>query len=376
MKPIKICIARLLFTFAIVTPSIVLAADDAVIENLQSDVTTTRGKADKNTQAIESLMGGLPAERAERIAADADLQNQINAIQQIPGPQGPAGLTGPQGPQGIPGPAGADAASCSVARVTNGALISCPDGSNANVNDGASASSGQQGVRSFLLYFEVASAPQQIFEQNAIDPPMVGSKILNCPNGTTIAGGSYVSNNSYLQIVSSKPNFATNGWQVDYRYSGMVAVSLELRAVCAAYIPTGQSLNDSDQDGVPDYIDNCPAIANPLQVDSDSNGIGDACEPVLDSDGDGIVNTVDNCPTVPNPNQLDTDADGIGDVCDPTPQGPQCILGMVQTQPCSGTPPAGMQLCEQGVQTRYCMSDGTWPVYGSCVGAIYASVCP
>ena len=36
-----------------------------------------------------------------------------------------------------------------------------------------------------------------------------------------------------------------------------------------------------------------------------------------DQDGDGIADTGDNCPTVPNVNQLDSDGNGLGDACDP-----------------------------------------------------------
>ncbi len=37
--------------------------------------------------------------------------------------------------------------------------------------------------------------------------------------------------------------------------------------------------NDSDGDGVPDRIDNCPDEYNPGQEDSDQNGVGDRCDP-------------------------------------------------------------------------------------------------
>jgi hypothetical protein len=42
---------------------------------------------------------------------------------------------------------------------------------------------------------------------------------------------------------------------------------------------------------------------------------------LVDTDGDGVPNTVDNCPDTPNPDQSDLDGDGVGDVCDSTPLG-------------------------------------------------------
>ena len=79
--------------------------------------------------------------------------------------------------------------------------------------------------------------------------------------------------------------------------------------------------SDDDDDGVADGPDNCPLTSNPDQQDADGDGIGDACDGDQgngdgDADGDGVNNDNDNCPTTPNPDQTDTDSDGVGDVCD------------------------------------------------------------
>ena len=38
--------------------------------------------------------------------------------------------------------------------------------------------------------------------------------------------------------------------------------------------------------------------------------------PVIDTDQDGVPDSEDNCVFTPNPDQLDTDGDGIGNACD------------------------------------------------------------
>ncbi|MDH4156728.1 MAG: thrombospondin type 3 repeat-containing protein [candidate division Zixibacteria bacterium] len=81
---------------------------------------------------------------------------------------------------------------------------------------------------------------------------------------------------------------------------------------------------DSDEDGVADAVDNCPATPNPGQDDSDEDGVGDACDNCYltvnasqtDTDQDGVGNACDNCPDLENVDQTDTDGDDVGDVCD------------------------------------------------------------
>ena len=136
------------------------------------------------------------------------------------------------------------------------------------------------------------------------------------------------------------------------------------------HVSAGVTLNpnvvlaDTDMDSIPDYKDNCPAVANLNQSDTDAiksnckvlpesmgggihcditptDGIGDACDncPKIanadqkDSDAlttcaiaaggssvctthsDGFGDACDNCPNTWNPDQADVDGNGIGDAC-------------------------------------------------------------
>jgi Zn-dependent metalloprotease len=83
------------------------------------------------------------------------------------------------------------------------------------------------------------------------------------------------------------------------------------------YNPPQGPCDDYDNDGVKDNVDNCKFDPNPSQVDSDQDGEGNACE--VDTDLDGVNAPEDNCPLVPNTNQQDTDDDGFGDACDDCP---------------------------------------------------------
>ena len=89
--------------------------------------------------------------------------------------------------------------------------------------------------------------------------------------------------------------------------SQKVALGQDVKLDIELAVATGPS--DFDGDGVVDAKDNCPELANPDQLDTDKDGLGNACDG--DDDNDGIMDEDDDCPLV----------FGTGAMCNGAPDG-------------------------------------------------------
>ena len=109
--------------------------------------------------------------------------------------------------------------------------------------------------------------------------------------------------------VISSPGYSTNS-SIGQLASGIFSsASYQVQADILAF-------PDTDGDLIPDNADNCQSVANADQVNTDSDTLGDACDP--DDDNDGLSDT-EEATLGTDPLLADTDGDGLDDGVDPNP---------------------------------------------------------
>lgn len=105
--------------------------------------------------------------------------------------------------------------------------------------------------------------------------------------------------------------------------SSAVVLAVLVFAGCTSVLGLESGSADADGDGIADAEDNCRTDPNPLQRDSDDNGLGDVCDCAttgIDTDHDGTDDACDDC-VGPGPTGTDLGGDGIDDGCEPCPMG-------------------------------------------------------
>lgn len=173
------------------------------------------------------------------------------------------------------------------------------------------------------------------------------------PDGSTAIVGGLVSVTPGEQIVvefdntGTVPELAVGPYVVGITMNRLDAPTASYTLTVAATPPATSTppapppilspVPDADGDGVLDADDNCQAVANPTQLDTDGDDLGNACDPdddgdgmsdafetehgldpldasdaTRDDDGDSLINR-DEAAAGTDPTDADTDGDGVSD---------------------------------------------------------------
>ena len=97
-----------------------------------------------------------------------------------------------------------------------------------------------------------------------------------------------------------------------WRYVGL---NLAYEIVCSGQVPR-IFLWNRQYGGTRVIGERCDELQVPEGYVDPGASPSPSLDPLGDEDGDGLTNDIDNCPLVANADQLDSDANGIGDACD------------------------------------------------------------
>jgi hypothetical protein len=91
---------------------------------------------------------------------------------------------------------------------------------------------------------------------------------------------------------------------------GLYTPSQDADADGDGYTRCGGDCDDANPSVYPGALEICDGVDNDCDGQIDEGAAG------VDSDGDGVHNACDNCPAVANPDQGDSNHDLVGDICD------------------------------------------------------------
>ena len=121
------------------------------------------------------------------------------------------------------------------------------------------------------------------------------------------------------------------------------ATAIELQSTPAL------ATDDTDNDGVPDVIDNSPLVSNPDQIDLDGDGEGDVSD---DFDHDGVWNPFDTCPDTPLGEIVDLDGCFIYYI-------PATNFTVSKTEKCAGTNTINIDVLDTSITYNVSVSGAT-----------------
>lgn len=128
------------------------------------------------------------------------------------------------------------------------------------------------------IYNNFDGEGEAIFITRDTTTNFAGAAIYNYNGGTL---NNHDTINNYAHIYNER--LATINMHWFLHNDGLINNDGTLNTYCTTRISGGGeiiyiNLDDADSDGICDRIDNCPAVHNPDQLDSDGDGTGDVCE--------------------------------------------------------------------------------------------------